>query len=393
METGPANERAWRVGAVARGVWAGCRVSRKTERAPRCSIRKMMGMRAFFSHFRILAVPALLLMHAPSPSGAALTGRQPAGHSPLCRPRRSGVAARAAPQQLADSSVPAAAADAPHPLTTTSRRALGTGLLATLIACTAGQAFAEEELDAAALEAQAALAAESEALAAAAAATPPPTLPPDATAGMDTASIRARLFPSRTDTVLDGGTTTLLPTSAMDDLSPAEKTALAVNRRVQAQNAAPDDGTFPVFVRQGYDIKVLADGFTTDSATGLIFKDLAVGDTAAPFPEDGQEVVFDYTAYNESGSRIDSSASKGRPARVRLGIGGLIPGFELGLRSMHPGGARRLVVPPDLGPPVGPQTFFSAKQCEVFDVQLRQVNTCRRRQVAMFSDVVCENAP
>lgn len=57
---------------------------------------------------------------------------------------------------------------------------------------------------------------------------------------------------------------------------------------------------------------------------------------------------------------------------------------------MKVGGKRRLVVPPELGPPVGPSTFFSAKQCEVFDVELVAIRSCRRRQVAMFSDVVCE---
>ena len=65
-------------------------------------------------------------------------------------------------------------------------------------------------------------------------------------------------------------------------------------------------------------------------------------------------------------------------------------GFEQGIKEMKIGGRRRLVVPPELGPPVGPSTFFSAKQCEVFDVELLDVKNCRRRQVAMFSDVVCE---
>ena len=57
---------------------------------------------------------------------------------------------------------------------------------------------------------------------------------------------------------------------------------------------------------------------------------------------------------------------------------------------MRPGGKRRIVVPPALGPPVGPSTFFSAKQFEVFDVELRAVKTCTRKTVGMFSSVVCE---
>lgn len=57
---------------------------------------------------------------------------------------------------------------------------------------------------------------------------------------------------------------------------------------------------------------------------------------------------------------------------------------------MRVGGKRRLIVPPELGPPVGPSTFFSAKQCEVFDIELHAIKTCYRRQVAMFSDFVCE---
>lgn len=65
-------------------------------------------------------------------------------------------------------------------------------------------------------------------------------------------------------------------------------------------------------------------------------------------------------------------------------------GFEKGIKAMRIGGKRRIVVSPKLGPPVGPSTFFSAKQCEVFDVELLDIKSCRRRQVAFFSDVICE---
>lgn len=186
----------------------------------------------------------------------------------------------------------------------------------------------------------------------------------------------------------DGGTVVLLDPADAASLTMTELQILDNNRRVQAANGAPPD--FPAFVRAGFEVKVVppSAGYAATDA-GLIYLELAPG--AGEPPVDGQEVAFDYVAYNESGARIDSSANKGRPAVIRLGIGGLIPGFELGVKGMRPGGARRLIVPPALGPPVGPQTFFSAKQCEVFDVSLRTVKSCERRQVGgMFSSVVCE---
>jgi len=56
---------------------------------------------------------------------------------------------------------------------------------------------------------------------------------------------------------------------------------------------------------------------------------------------------------------------------------------------MKVGGKRRIIVPPRLGPPVGPSTFFSAKQCEVFDIELRDIKQCKQESVMMFSRVVC----
>lgn len=38
---------------------------------------------------------------------------------------------------------------------------------------------------------------------------------------------------------------------------------------------------------------------------------------------------------------------------------------------------------------VGPSTFFSSKQFEVFDVELLSIQNCERRTIAFYSDVVC----
>lgn len=193
---------------------------------------------------------------------------------------------------------------------------------------------------------------------------------------------------ARAESVIDGqGTTEVLPLSAEEDLSVPQRQVLEYNRRSQRQNGVPPD--FPLFVREGYNMTVLvSDGYEV-SPEGIIYKDYVVG-AGDSLPQDGQQVQFDYTAYNEAASVIDSSYRKGQPASTRLGIQGLIPGFEIGLRTMKPGGKRRIIVPPELGPPVGPSTFFSAKQYEVFDVELRSAKNCVRRSVGMFSDVVCE---
>lgn len=39
---------------------------------------------------------------------------------------------------------------------------------------------------------------------------------------------------------------------------------------------------------------------------------------------------------------------------------------------------------------VGPSTFFSSKQFEVFDVELLNVQNCQRRTIVFYSDVVCD---
>ncbi|XP_028754104.1 peptidyl-prolyl cis-trans isomerase FKBP20-2, chloroplastic isoform X2 [Neltuma alba] len=164
-----------------------------------------------------------------------------------------------------------------------------------------------------------------------------------------------------------------------------EKRLLEQNKRVQKENNAPDD--FPNFVREGFEVKVVTSDNYVKRDSGLIYRDYEVG--KGDCPKDGQQVTFHYIGYNESGRRIDSTYLQNSPARIRLGTNALVPGFEEGIRDMKPGGKRRIVIPPELGPPVGPSTFFSSKQFEVFDVELLSIQNCERRTIAFYSDVVC----
>ena len=146
------------------------------------------------------------------------------------------------------------------------------------------------------------------------------------------------------------------------------------NAKIKQFNNAPDD--FPTFIREGYDVNVVTPSGYKKTEDGLMYYDFAKGSGKVPGKD--QEVTFHYVAYNENGGVIDSTYRKNAPAKARLGIKGMIPGFEEGLSTMKPGGKRRIVVPPELGPPVGPATFFSSKQWEVFDIELIDSKSCSR---------------
>ncbi|PIN20685.1 FKBP-type peptidyl-prolyl cis-trans isomerase [Handroanthus impetiginosus] len=164
-----------------------------------------------------------------------------------------------------------------------------------------------------------------------------------------------------------------------------EKRLLEQNKRIQRENNAPDE--FPNFVREGFAVKVVTSDKYVTRDSGLILWDVISG--KGDCPKAGQQVTFHYVGYNESGRRIDSTYLQGSPAKVRLGTNALIPGFEEGIKEMKPGGKRRIIIPPELGPPVGPSTFFSSKQFEVFDIELLSIQDCTRRTIGFYSDVVC----
>jgi FKBP-type peptidyl-prolyl cis-trans isomerase FkpA len=84
---------------------------------------------------------------------------------------------------------------------------------------------------------------------------------------------------------------------------------------------------------------------TVTTPSGLKYVDLVVG--KGPLPKDGDAVVVDYTGRFTSGKIFDSSVGK-KPFEFALGRGQVIKGWDEGVASMHVGGKRKLIIPPDL---------------------------------------------
>jgi len=59
-------------------------------------------------------------------------------------------------------------------------------------------------------------------------------------------------------------------------------------------------------------------------------------------------VQVHYTGKLMDGTVFDSSVQRGEPFRFVLGAGQVIPGWEIGIRGMKPGGKRLLTIPPEL---------------------------------------------
>ncbi len=85
--------------------------------------------------------------------------------------------------------------------------------------------------------------------------------------------------------------------------------------------------------------------------SGLRIIDVKVG--VGPVPHAGQTVTVNYTGWlfvnGKQGKKFDSSLDHGAPFSFTLGQGQVIKGWDEGLATMHVGGKRTLIIPPDLG--------------------------------------------
>ena len=89
----------------------------------------------------------------------------------------------------------------------------------------------------------------------------------------------------------------------------------------------------------------------TTTPSGLRIIDVKPG--TGPVPQTGQTVTVNYTGWlyvdGKKGKKFDSSLDRNEPFSFPLGQGQVIKGWDEGLATMHVGGKRTLIIPPDLG--------------------------------------------
>ena len=87
---------------------------------------------------------------------------------------------------------------------------------------------------------------------------------------------------------------------------------------------------------------------TSTSPEGVVMDDYVVGE--GDEAKEGWTVELNYSGYLEDGTQFDSSLKKGRrPFKFVLGRGGVIKGWDIGVRGMKVGGKRKLTVPAEQG--------------------------------------------
>lgn len=118
-------------------------------------------------------------------------------------------------------------------------------------------------------------------------------------------------------------------------------------------------------------------GQAVRTPSGLVYRDMKVGNGASPSP--GATVTVHYTGWlHPSNQKFDSSVDKGQPFSFTIGYGQVIKGWDEGVMSMRVGGRRVLLIPPNLGyGPNGMPGAIPPNSTLKFDVQLIAVKAGR----------------
>ena len=107
------------------------------------------------------------------------------------------------------------------------------------------------------------------------------------------------------------------------------------------------------------------------TSTGLKYSDEVIG--TGQRPKTGEKVQVHYTGTLEDGTKFDSSHDRNRPFEFTLGTGRVIKGWDEGIATMHVGGKRKLIIPPELGYGERNAGSIPPNSTLIFDVELLDI--------------------
>ena len=104
---------------------------------------------------------------------------------------------------------------------------------------------------------------------------------------------------------------------------------------------------------------------------GVYARDLEVGTGPAVGPH--STVTLNYTLWLANGHQVESGTIDDPSQPFTLGRGQAIPGFELGLIGMQPGGRRQILIPPVMAYGAGGSGPIPGFAVLVFEIEMLTV--------------------
>ncbi|GHA69055.1 FKBP-type peptidyl-prolyl cis-trans isomerase [Pontibacter akesuensis] len=124
-------------------------------------------------------------------------------------------------------------------------------------------------------------------------------------------------------------------------------------------------------LQEYFKAKGIDPGTLVKTRSGLYYQKLEEGTGVNVFR--GDSVAVNYTGILLDGNEFDSSYKRGKPLKLKVGIGGVIPGWDEGLQLMKEGEKARLFIPSHLGYGRQPVQGIPANSVLVFDMVIEDV--------------------
>jgi peptidylprolyl isomerase len=174
-------------------------------------------------------------------------------------------------------------------------------------------------------------------------------------------------------TVISAGILMAQTQSTPSTSTTTQKTATTKKTSTTAKTGAPTTMTHKPTPTAGAHAATKPAETWVTTGSGLKYQDVVVG--KGPQPKPGDNIQVNYTGKFLDGKVFDSSLNPGRsPFELHLGRGEVIPGWDEGLATMHVGGKRKLLIPPNLAyGAAGAGGVIPPNATLAFDVELLKI--------------------